>query len=113
MPFKVFYHDREPYTGDPENAPVFGVLLILESDPEHGRRIIQNGDYYGWDPAECRWFPFDYAGLMDYLQRPGWKRVLIGRLVSNADFLDVVKQVETDPDFPARTAFGRLGSKIR
>lgn len=109
--FRVYYHDREPYSGAPELAPVFGVLVIVERDPEHGRRIIQNGDYYGW--TGDRWMPFDFPGLLDYLQAPGWKRVLIGRLVPNEDFQRVYNQANTDPDFPIRTAWGRERSKIR
>jgi len=111
MDFRVYYHDQPPYDGVPELAPVFGVLVIVEKDADHGRRIVQNGDYYGW--VGDRWMPFDFAGLLDYLQSPGWKRVLIGRLVSNDDFQLAYNLANSDPDFPIRTAYGRERSKVR
>lgn len=109
--FKIFYHDRPPYIGDPYKAPIFGVLLVLEKDEETGRRIVQNGDYYVWDGK--RWWPVDYPGLLDYLQIDGPKRILIGRLVSNEDFTRVYREAENDLDFPIRTAYGRSRSRVR
>jgi len=111
--FRVYYHDQAPYDGQAWLAPAFGVLAIVERDAEHGRRIVSNGDYYVWDDAEQRWYPMDYIGLVDYLARPGAKRVLFGRLVSDEDYREVWMQANADPDFPPRTAFGRIGSKVR
>lgn len=109
--FRVYYADQPPYAGDPYNAPAFGVLLILEHDPETGRRIVQGGDYYGW--TGTRWMPYDQAGFFDYLQTPGAKRVLFGRLVTNEEYQAVYDQAAADPDFEPRTAWGRINSKVR
>ena len=111
--FRVYYHDRPPYSGDPFEAPAFGVLCIVEPDETSGRHIVSNGDYYGWDWELRRWFPFDYIGMVDYLQRPGPKRVLFGRLVSDEDWTRVYKQADTDPDFPKRTNGGRGGRGVK
>jgi len=108
--FRIYYHDQPPYDGDPFYAPIWGVLVIVENDPDSGRRLVQNGDYYVW---EGRWWPVDFAGLLDYLARPGPRRVLIGRLVGDDDFRKTYIAADNDPDFRPRTNSGRLGSKVR
>lgn len=112
LDYRIYYADGTFYDGDPFNAPIFGVLVIVEKDKEQGRRLILGGDYYGWDGK--RWFPYDFPGLFDYLQTNGAKRVLIGRLVSNEDFQKIYDLANTDSDFPIRTAYARATSnKVR
>jgi hypothetical protein len=67
--YRIYYADGEIYSDDPFNAPGLGVLLVVESDPEHGRRIVSGGDYFVWDDG--RWWPKDQIGLIDYLLQPG------------------------------------------
>ena len=57
--------------------------------------------------------PFDFPGLIDYLSIPGWKKVLIGRLVPNDIFLAAYDAANQDKDFLIRTAYGRERSKVR
>jgi hypothetical protein len=106
MNYRIYYAESETYDGEPQNAPAFGVLLILEKDAEHGRRIVSGGDYYGFIVAERRWRAFDQIGMIDYLAQSGWKKVVIGRMVSNQDWQAVYRKAEADMDFPARTAYG-------
>lgn len=105
--YKVYYANGSTYSGDPLYAPALGVLVIVESDPEHGRRIIQNADYYLWDDRGdgLRWFESDYPGLIDYLIQPGAKRVLFGRLVPNCIFQAVFTKAYNDPDFEPKTGW--------
>jgi len=105
--FKVFYDDGRTYTGDPYYAPVLGVLIIVETDRDHGRRIIQNADYYCWDDRGdgYGWWESDFVGLVDYLIKPGPKRVLIGRLVSNIVHQKIFDEAYSDPDFLPKTAW--------
>jgi hypothetical protein len=103
MNFKIFYADGSTYAGDVYDAPAFGVLLILESDKAHGRRTVASGDYYVWDG---QWFPVDVVGLIDYLARPGAKKVVFGRLVDNDSWNRAWAMAEADKDIPTRTAFG-------
>lgn len=105
--FKIFYDDDSTYTGDPFNAPAFGVLAIVELDKDHGRRIIQNADYYCWDDRGegfC-WWESDFVGLIDYLSRPGARKVIIGRLVSNSLHQKVFDRAYSDPDFDPKTGW--------
>jgi len=41
--FRVYYSDGSTYDGVVENAPIYEVLLILEKDKLHGRRIVFGG----------------------------------------------------------------------
>ncbi len=102
--FKVYYKDGSTYSGqEPENTPVFDVLVIVEGDADHGRRIISNGDYYGW--ADGRWRAYDYPGLIQYLKDPGWKRVLLGVMVNGELWNKIYARANSDNDFPPRTAY--------
>lgn len=107
MDWKVYYEDGTTFSGDASVAPVMGVLVIIEKDPLHGRRIITNADYYVWDDRGegMHWWEADFVGLVDYLIKPGMKRVLIGRLTSNSVFQEVYDKAYNDPDFETKTAF--------
>lgn len=109
--FRIYYHDGTTYDGDPFQAPAWGVLVIVEPNRDSGRQIVQNGDYYCW--SDNHWYPMDYIGMVDYLARPGPRKVIFGRLVSYDDFYSAYIRADNDPDFPKRTNDGRLGSKIR
>lgn len=99
--YKIFYDDGSTYTGNPENAPVFGVLVIVEDDKDYGRRMVHHFDYYCWDNRgdSMQWFPSDFTGLIDYLSSPGFKRVLIGRYVSDKLFTKIFTTALNDKDF--------------
>ena len=104
--FKIFYDDGSTYTGDPFNAPVFGALVVVEDDKDHGRRIVHGCDYFCWDDRGdgLRWWYSDFVGMLDYLGRPGAKRVLIGRYVANSVWDAIYKRALSDTDFHPKTA---------
>jgi hypothetical protein len=108
--FRIYYADHESYSEDPFNAPGLGALLIVETDSDHGRRIVSGGDYFVWD--QVRWWPVDFIGLVDYLLQPGPRKVLVGRMVSNELYREVYMRADTDPDFPIRTAYGVFENKL-
>ena len=105
--FKVFYADGTTYAGDPYLAPAWGVLVIVEDDKDHGRRMVAQGDYFCLDYRGdgLRWCPVDFIGMIDYLGQPGVKRVLIGRLVSQELWSDTYQRALVDPDFQPKTAW--------
>lgn len=107
--FRVYYADGSTFDGDPFEAPGLGVLLVVEKDEEHGRRIVSGGDYFVWNE---RWWAVDQMGMIDYLLQPGPRKVLIGRMVSNEDYRKVYTAADTDADFPVRTAFGVFEQQI-
>ena len=101
--FRVYYHGGETFSGNAFDAPFFGVLLILETDREHGRRMISEADYYVWEDG--RWWGKDQIGLIDYLSTPGEKKVICGRMVSNEDYASARKAADSDEDFAERTGY--------
>lgn len=105
--WRIYYDGGATYTGDPWLAPVFGVLIIVVRDRDHGFRLISNGDYYCWITKEETWRQVDYIGMVDYLQQPGPKRVLFGRMISTNAWNEAVKAAMNDPDFPPKTGFAQ------
>lgn len=108
--FRVYYEGGATYDGDPWGAPGLGVLVIVESDPDHGRRLVTGGDYYVW--REERWWSVDWIGMIDYLLQPGPRKVLIGRITTNEIYRDTYIRADSDPDFPARTAYGCMEKRL-
>ena len=102
--FRIYYDGGETYEGAPENAPAFGVLVIIENDKDSGRRLVMSKDYFCW--VGDHWLNTDQIGMWDYLQQPGWKKVLFGRMVDNDYWYSVVKRANETTDFPARTNWG-------
>ena len=104
--FKVYYASGNTYLGPVENAPAFDVQVIVEADKDHGRKLVAGGDFYVFDDLYCqgRWLAVDYFGMVQYLARPGWKKVLIGSMVSTDRWNRIVKRAREDPGFPAQTA---------
>lgn len=102
--FRVYYADKSTYDGDPFGAPALDALVIVESDQEHGRRIVSGGDYFVWEDG--RWWAVDQIGMLSYLVRLGARRILVGRMVSNELYREIYIAANEDPDFPERTAYG-------
>ena len=113
MKYRIYYDNGNTYDGEIQNAPAFGVMCIVEDSKKHGRLIVSNGDYYVYIVEEECWRSADFIGMVDYLQRPGWKKVLIGRLVDDQTFNRIFQMADKDPDFPPRTAYGFFESKER
>jgi len=112
MNYKVYYADESTYTGEPWNAPAFGVLVIVEKDLDHGRRLVSAKDYYVWDEKNERWWSVDFIGMVDYLGFPGRKRVLFGRTVPNEEWYKIMGLANNDKDFPTRTAWGSKEEQV-
>ena len=108
--YRIYYADGSTFDADPFDAPFFGVLAIVERDPDHGRRVISNGDYYVW---EGRWRNVDFIGMVDYLQMPGAKKVIAGRLVHNDEWNEIFRRARNDPDFPEQLATGVFEATAR
>jgi len=104
--FRVYYDGGETYSGDPYSAPAFGVLVIVQTNANHGREIVSSKDYFVWFEDRGKWLNMDFIGMLDYLAQPGHKKVLFGRLVEDEYYYTVFKRAEEDLDFPARTAWG-------
>jgi len=103
MQFKIFYEDGSTYSGDPFLSPVFKVLVIVEADKEHGKKLVSGGDYYVWTSGH--WYAVDYPGMIQYLADPGPRRVLLGVMTDGDTWNKAMKEARNDPDFPTQTAY--------
>ena len=87
--WRVYYGDGSIFSdkdGDPKDAPSLNVQAIT-CEPDG----IWNGG--------------DIFGLFDYLHRPGMKRVLFGRAVTNKQYDDAVTLSRSDPYFDPNNRF--------
>lgn len=109
--WRIYYGDGTTYDGPAEDAPALNVQAVVQRDPSphgSGRFVVHGGgqrpnrvpiDYYCYDVEQQIWLGVDLFGLFDYLQRPGWKRVLFGRTVADVDYQDAIRRAGDDPDF--------------
>lgn len=99
--WRIYYADGTTFDsndGVPDVAQPWGVQAVVCAleDPANPSTYFGE-DYYWWDPDG--WRGGDFIGLIDYLARPGWKRVLFGRLVDNATFATIRDRAFHDQDF--------------
>lgn len=106
MRWRIYYGDGTTFSsedGKPELAPALDVQAIVQPERDEygvGRHVLNGRDYYVWLGAEHQdWDTVDLFGLYDYLQRPGWKRVLFGRSIPTATFREIMQRATHDPDF--------------
>ncbi len=96
--WEIVYDDGSTYSnedGPPEEARTWGVIYVVTADPEVGRAIMGEWDFYTWWghwDQDNQWYGQDVFGLNDYLRRPGWKLVLLGGMVSNARYRELYEQ---------------------
>lgn len=101
MNWRIYYDDGKTYSsedGPVELAPAFGVIVILDRDVNIGWRLIVNCDYFVWDSRDgaYHWWESNIIGLIDYLSRPGWKKVLVGRLIENSTYDAIFQRAYKD-----------------
>lgn len=110
LDWRIYYDGADPVDSGqvgPDGVPVFGVLVIVCRDSDHGRRLVATKDFYVWVEwgDEYSWLGVDQYGLLDYLAQPGWKKILIGRMVHPDRFNEAMRRADQDPDFPSRSGF--------
>ena len=109
--FRVYYADGSTYDGPVESVPIFEVLVIVERDADHGRRLVSGGDFYVWDDG--KWLACDQFTMFQYLARPGLnKRVLIGVMVHGDRWNEIARRARYDPDFPDQTGYHVYERKV-
>ena len=112
MYFRVFYDDREPYTGsydEPEHTPKRGVQAIIAYDSEHKWYLTYGNDLYIWKELDgmLNWYGCDIFGLWDYLQEPGYKLVLFGRVIGNKEWGELKAKLFETKEMQEKTAWRR------
>ena len=105
MKWRIYYADGSAYSdvdGPPELAPGWGVQVIAMEDREVGRILIHTFDFYWWDGEG--WVGGDATGREDYLAQSGWKKIINGRGVRNAQYQEIMKQAMRDDYLPPKSA---------
>lgn len=103
MLWKIFYEEGtySSEQGAPEDAPGWGVAVIVMPHPDIGRFVLQAHDYYFWDGSG--WQGKDLVGLMDRLvnqPKLTTRAVKIGRFLPQEHYKAICDQARADPDFP-------------
>lgn len=98
MRWRIYYGDN---TAVDDSVPIedvraLNVQVILQYDPVAGWYLQSHGDYYTYREEDNLWQACDNMGLWDYLQRPGWKRVLFGRTIRSDDFHRIFQAAISD-----------------
>lgn len=103
--WKVWYGDGTVHSDDdgpPDQTPALGVQVVAQADEKTGRLLLSGRDYYWWQDG--RWWAGDLFGAWDYLARPGWKRLLFGRMIDDDRWNAVLGMALADPDLPDKSA---------
>ena len=109
MDWKIFYSDGRTYSGPPELAPKTQVQAIIVKDDLIGRRIESSVDQYIYSPERGGWRGVDKFALWEYLSEPGFKIVLFGSVMPDADFRQLWDKISKDKDLPPKS--GNLRSE--
>ena len=98
MSWRVYYDGGGTFSSDegtPADAPAWGVLVILDTEPEtEGQTIVTQKDYYL--RADGGWLGVDFTGLLDRLTQMGV--VKVGRTVHEKEFMRAVERAIADRD---------------
>ena len=101
--WRIYYGDETTYDnhdGGVETAPPFDVQAVAcKVENPAAPHVYFRNDYYWWEAEEGLWRGGDIFGLFDYLQRPGWKKVLFGRTIRNDVYERVSSRAFHDEDF--------------
>ena len=101
--FRIYYNGGSTYTGSPELAPARGVIAIVQPAPSVNYEIVTASDFYVW--RDGRWWGADKFGMMDYIIRPGWKRILIGYMITREEYDKLMTRILADRDFGNKTGW--------
>jgi len=107
LQWRIYYANGDTFSdneGAPCVAPLRGVQLIVQVEPEVGRSFWSECDYYWWEQECDQWLGGDLAGLLDYLGRCSLATVLQGRTVPDRTYREIKQRALDDPDFPRKSA---------
>ena len=106
LEWRIYYSDGATFCneqGGPEDAPPFGVAIIVQRDPQIGRALYQGYDYFYWDGSV--WGGCDNFGLIDRLaHRLPTRAVCVGRMIAPLEWAEICRKATDDPSFPRKSA---------
>lgn len=104
--WRIYYSDGTTISNKestPEEVNPFGIVCIVQKDPERGRNIMHGWDWYYYNSSEGTapmWWGCDLHGLLDrMLHRLPVEALLQGRTVSNDVWQKLTQEANEDLDF--------------
>lgn len=109
MRWRIYYDDGtrcDSHTCEPEDAPGWGVLVIIQRDSKYNRSILSRHNYYYWHHSDALWYPADLTGILDQFSNfpRDVSALKVGRMVSTVRFDKILARATNDPDFPPASA---------
>lgn len=117
----IYYTDESTFSnqdGPPEMAPKIGMICICHFNLDNRREIVASKDF-GWydetpiykDEKLGTFFGGDWAGLFQYLARPGKKVVYFGATIHDFVFRRIMERVTKE--FPEALPFTEKLPELR
>lgn len=107
MKWRIYYDNGYMFDnemGEPEDAPGYGVVCIVQPDETVGRLIMHRWNFYYWVPSDAQWWGSDIYGVLDRLcHRLEIKSICQGRTVSNVRYKNILMLADNDKDFPHKS----------
>lgn len=98
--WRIYYDDDNTFSnedGNPEDAPPWGVIDIIQFNPVKQKKYHQSGaDFYIY--RKNYWVGVDIIGLTDYLAHEKTGIVKFGRTIPTDKFLAIRQKADNDPD---------------
>ena len=105
MDWRIYYDDGSTFDssqGEPEDAPGFGIALIVAQNSQVGRVLLQGFDFVYWNGTN--WAGCDFFGLVDRLaHRLPTRAVSVGRMIETHIWGEIYERAKADPDFPRKS----------
>ena len=86
LTWRIYYADGSTFEGDPHEAPPWGIIDIMQIDPERGPYHQTGFDYYVF--RDNVWLGVDFVGLVDFLIHEVGL-VKFGRTINTQRFLEI------------------------
>ena len=105
MDFRIYYADGSTFDGRPEDAPKWGVQVIVQNRKTVGRELLRYFDYFLYVDG-CWVGVIGHDSLLDQVvhRLPDIRALTVGRMINPVDFDRIYKRANTDPDFPKKSA---------
>lgn len=94
--FRIYYADGSEYEGPPEDAPVRGVICILQRRADGRYHIADRKSHYVWDTKE--WLPCTWDDVEEFLldRREIDIVVIRGRVIGHKEYQDIFNKAKED-----------------
>ena len=101
------YYDNSTFDssqGEPNEAPSYGVICVVQPDDSVGRVIVQRWDYYVFRQGE--WYGHHLDGLLfELLEHANEiEAVKAGRTIDTELYLSILSRANEDKEFPFKNA---------